>query len=284
MRTLTVIKLFMREIVDNSNFSFDEIMQNNWIMYGVLPLIGSGLGFFLTYALVVILEHSGVLKEKNSIVYNSSKTRSYLLTQTQERVPLSIQLRSSVYNTCGLPAILNAIGSAIFLPMLIKIKSEYNFIDFLKEFMIMQLIGDLFLYWGHRIQHENAYFWKHFHSIHHQIDTPKAYSVAYIHPVDAFLQGALPILLAGICAQCHPFCFCFYVFTRVAENTINHCGYDHWLINVIFLKILPFRASIRHHDEHHKFSKSGGGKNFGENYVIWDWIFKTLRPPITTRD
>jgi sterol desaturase/sphingolipid hydroxylase (fatty acid hydroxylase superfamily) len=262
-------------------------LSNSWIAWGLGPLLASGLGFFVTFLFVELLEASGFVSEKDAIVYNKASTRAAMNKKTRERIPLAKQLQGSVYNSMGTPAFLNAISGALILPVCIHPSADAellpHFETFVKQFVIMQLVGDLFLYIGHRVQHEVPYFWKNYHSIHHAVDTPTTASTAYIHPIDAFLQAALPMLLTAVVAQAHPLVFSFYVFTRLSENTINHCGYDHWLINFMWLKFLPFRASIRHHDEHHRFSnRSGsGGKNFGENFVIWDWAFKTLRGPIS---
>jgi sterol desaturase/sphingolipid hydroxylase (fatty acid hydroxylase superfamily) len=48
--------------------------------------------------------------------------------------------------------------------------------------------------------------------------------------------------------------FYFYAFVRIAENVVNHSGIDHPLLNILTLKILPGRASVSHHDYHHKYS------------------------------
>jgi sterol desaturase/sphingolipid hydroxylase (fatty acid hydroxylase superfamily) len=52
---------------------------------------------------------------------------------------------------------------------------------------------------------------------------------------------------------------------------------DCWWINILSLKCLPGRASVAHHDAHHRFSNySRNAKNYGESFVFWDWAFGTL--------
>ena len=87
----------------------------------------------------------------------------------------------------------------------------------------------------------------------------------------------LPILLASVTVYPHPVTLYLYLVARIAENTINHSGVDHWLVDALFMKFLPFRAPIAHHDYHHKFSNlASNAKNFGENWTLWDNLFGTM--------
>eukprot|EP00041_Stephanoeca_diplocostata_P021851 m.516050 g.516050 ORF g.516050 m.516050 type:complete len:235 (+) comp21927_c0_seq9:235-939(+) len=150
--------------------------------------------------------------------------------------------------------------------------------QFAADCVLMCIVNDFFLYWGHRIQHENKWLWENFHSLHHTINTPTPWSTIYIHPVDASLQGAIPIITAALAVQ--PSLLSFYAFVafRVSENAANHSGLDGvTALDVAFLKILPLRADFKHHDYHHRFSNyAGNAKNFGEGFWFWDWIFGSL--------
>uniref|UniRef100_A0A7S4PI00 Fatty acid hydroxylase domain-containing protein n=1 Tax=Paramoeba aestuarina TaxID=180227 RepID=A0A7S4PI00_9EUKA len=135
-----------------------------------------------------------------------------------------------------------------------------------------------FLYWGHRVQHEVEFLWKNFHYFHHQLITPTPVGTVFIHPIDATLQGGIPILLAAISTQPHPLTFACFAFCRVAENVANHSGTKWSLMDLLFLKCLPFRAGVIHHDSHHKFSNySRNAKNYGEAFWLWDYVFGTFR-------
>lgn len=46
---------------------------------------------------------------------------------------------------------------------------------------------------------------------------------------------------------------------------------------VCCLQVLPLRASIAHHDAHHKYSNHHlNAKNYSETFWVWDALFKTL--------
>lgn len=116
------------------------------------------------------------------------------IDKTREKVPyFNTQIfskRGAFMTVAGPGAILAGLFGAVIVESIIGMEWPlFTWQLFLKEFILMQLIGDLGLYLGHRIQHEIPYFYKHFHSIHHTIDTPSPLSAIYIHEADAFLQG-----------------------------------------------------------------------------------------------
>jgi len=262
-----------------------RVMSSDWLCYGVSPVVAGALGIILPYCLVHILTVIGVLNEANAINYGTKETRAEALKDMHVKIPHMTQLSASLWTSLGPSAIVNGLLSYKLFPYLFPAIASLPVVPgwetFLKQFLLMQLVGDLGLYLGHRVQHESEFLWKHCHSLHHSIGTPSAASTAYIHPVDMTLQTALPMMIAAVVVQAHPLSFLVYVVLRVGESTINHCGHDSWIINLITLKILPFRASVQHHDEHHHFSNyARNAKNYGENFVIWDWAFGTLRPAV----
>lgn len=259
----------------------EYIMSSPYVCYGAGPVVAAFLGFILPYLFILLLEKIGMVSEKDSITYNG-KNRKVAQAILEKKVSTSEQFRASLWTTMGPGALGNGLLSAFLLPHLFPALNEIPALpdlnSFLAQQVIMQLVGDLLLYAGHRIQHENTYLWKNFHSVHHSIDTPTVASTAYIHAIDMTLQTALPMMIAAVCAQAHPISFLFYIFARVGENAINHCGYNHWLINLVSLKFMPLKASVKHHDQHHKYSNYGGNaKNYAENWMIWDWLFGTYR-------
>lgn len=207
------------------------------------------------------------------------KQRTELAKQDQAKVPLFEQLAWSLYVTCGPPGILNGAVAALLLPFALTTPTSWTDLtpdslgDALAQFVLLELIGDFWLYWGHRIQHDSQYLWKHYHSFHHSIGTPTPFSTIYIvsphpslnsgvqltiaycqDPIDAALQAAIPIMLAALMVRPDVGILYIYIFLRVGENVVNHSGLEHPVLNFLTLKFLPGRASVNHHDYHHKYS------------------------------
>ena len=62
----------------------------------------------------------------------------------------------------------------------------------LTHLLFCELIGDFFLYWGHRVQHESEYLWKNFHSYHHQLGVPNPVGALYIDSMDVSRRAERP--------------------------------------------------------------------------------------------
>ena len=182
--------------------TMEELLSLQWITYGLVPLACSGLAFCSTFLLVRTLEYFAVLDEGDFIEVVGKQSRAEMIERVNRRIPATEQLRSTLINSCGLPAMAQAAGAAIVLPLLIGGDGPISLLDLpdwhdlARQFVSMYIVGDLFLYLGHRVQHEVPYLYNNFHKKHHAINTPTVVGVAYIHPVDAFLQGGLPFVLA----------------------------------------------------------------------------------------
>lgn len=93
-------------------------------------------------------------------------------------------------------AILNSVLSAFVLPFFIDSMpvdaSKLTLsISTVNKIVLLFILQDFFLYWGHRIQHEFKYLWETRHYLHHKIGTPSPVSTIYIHPDDATLQASI---------------------------------------------------------------------------------------------
>jgi sterol desaturase/sphingolipid hydroxylase (fatty acid hydroxylase superfamily) len=261
----------------------DYWITNEFLCWGVGPGLSFIIGFWIpTIILELLLFKTNLIPNKNFIKYEKNSTRSEKLKSTQTKIPFSSQFLTCLKTTLGPTAVLNSIISYLISKHLLfaenEIKNNLIFPSWqnsIFNFILLQLIGDLFLYFGHRIQHEIPFLWK-FHALHHQIDTPSPISTLFIDPIDATLQGALPMIAAFALIRPHPFVFYVYILFRIAENVVNHSGLDCFWVDLVYFKFLPLRAKISHHDRHHRYSNyAGKAKNYGENFVIWDYAFGT---------
>mmetsp|Transcript_31479 Transcript_31479/g.58619 ORF Transcript_31479/g.58619 Transcript_31479/m.58619 type:complete len:292 (-) Transcript_31479:700-1575(-) len=263
-------------------------LNNHWLCWGLGPLLAAAYGFLvptvlLEYSLHKEKLYSKVYVQKNLIEYRTSKNgRIADIAACQNKRSFSQQLTDSASLLLGFGAIVNGTTSALLCDYFIPTVKYENplpcLYGALAHLALMFIVGDFFLYWGHRIQHESEFLWKHFHSYHHQIDTPTAVSTLSIDTVDATLQGGLPLIFAAILIHPHPITFYAYVFLRLCDNVVNHSGLkNQFYTDLLALKFLPFRASAGHHDYHHKFSNySKNAKNYAEYFLVWDQVFGTM--------
>lgn len=274
-------------------------------VWGCLPLMAAALGFFFTHFFVRVLEMMKVLTPQHFIVYKTNReSRESSRDKVFAKISKKKQFLSTVLSFIGPAGCFNGLMAGILLSHISSssssssstaddlvahqsssnLHSQRTMTQVMLELIMLHLLDDFFLYWGHRIQHEIPYMWEKWHSQHHQLHTPTTDGAGYTHDLDSTLQAGIPMILATILAKPSSISFTIYCFIRVSENTINHSGYDHPLINFLWWKWFPLRAPIGHHDSHHRYSNHGkGAKNYAEFYIIWDWVFGTYRKVATSK-
>jgi len=256
-------------------------LTNKWLCWGVGPILASNVGFFLTTIFLELL--SRYQAQSEFISYSKDKTRKESLKGTQEKVSFMTQVKYCFWTLLGPSALFNGVVSAVLSNYIFPFKEDTDPLlptpgHFLFQLFALLLVGDFGLYWGHRVQHMVPFLWKNFHSLHHTLDTPSPVSTLYINEVDAFLQAVLPILVSSLVVLPHPVTYYVYIALRLSDNAVNHSGLKpHFLVDLLTLKFLPFRASVGHHDSHHKYSGyTGPAKNYAEYFWIWDYLFGTM--------
>lgn len=191
------------------------------------------------------------------ISYGQKKSRREAIAATRSRIGALTQLKMCLWIMSGPQAILSVVLNTFIMDFLVPINESNEEPPALTraalQIIALLIIGDFCLYWGHRIQHMNNILWNNCHWFHHQIDSPTPVSTVYIEKTDASLQGGFPIIVAAAVVQPHPFVMYAYIMLRVADNAINHSGVESTVLNILFLKCLPLRGSVSHHDSHHRY-------------------------------
>jgi len=256
----------------------EDWTSNDWLAWGLGPYLAVSMGYFTT---VFLLETTIRMESmQKSLISYGKNLRLTDVDETRGRVAsFRLQLWTSGLHLMGPAGIVNACLSALLAPQLVPQRgcADLGLMEVVCGVALMVVVNDFALYWGHRVQHESEFLWTRCHHFHHAIGTPSPVSTVYIDPIDATLQGGLPIIIAILVAKPHPVTACLFVAQRVSENCFNHSGLDCLSADVCFLKCLPLRASVAHHDAHHRFSNySRNAKNYGEAFWVWDYLFGTL--------
>jgi sterol desaturase/sphingolipid hydroxylase (fatty acid hydroxylase superfamily) len=260
-------------------------LSTPFLCWAVGPMIAVNVGFFVAAGLFELLLSTHRL-DASLLAYPSkggSKSRAELLAATHARIPKSKQLWHCLRIMAGDHAVVNTFSLFTLMKLAGAAAPAAAWwpaspLAAAAQLLAMALIADFGLYWGHRVQHEFDFLWR-FHRLHHSIDTPTPFSTMYIHRVDAVLQGSFPMAFSAMLVHPAPAVMYLAFASRVAENAFNHSGLDHWLVDLLTLKALPFRAPASFHDAHHKFSNHPrNARNYGETFWIWDRVFNTVNP------
>jgi sterol desaturase/sphingolipid hydroxylase (fatty acid hydroxylase superfamily) len=140
------------------------------------------------------------------------------------------------------------------------------------QLVLMILVEDLFRYWLHRSAHEHKFLWR-FHAVHHSPKKLYWLNVGRFHPVDKglqFLLDTLPFVVLGVSPELMALYFVFYG----VNGFFQHCNIDlrlGWL-NAVF-------SSPELHRWHHSRKISESNHNYGNNTILWDWVFGTRFHP-----
>jgi sterol desaturase/sphingolipid hydroxylase (fatty acid hydroxylase superfamily) len=133
------------------------------------------------------------------------------------------------------------------------------------------LVGELFWYWGHRLQHHHAFFWR-FHATHHVPDKLSALKASRNHPLDLlFLSviGWLPLVMIG-----------------AKGNDLMWAALIQSVVNVTSHANVRVRSGIwgwvfstpDYHFIHHSADLEESRSNYGCRLLVWDRFFGTFRP------
>jgi sterol desaturase/sphingolipid hydroxylase (fatty acid hydroxylase superfamily) len=142
----------------------------------------------------------------------------------------------------------------------------------LAQFAVGLLIGDLGAYWVHRSCHRFPLMWR-VHAMHHSSEKMYLGAAVRNHPFNAILMHSshlLPLTLLGAPVEVIALTS---VFTGV-NGMMQHVNIDLRLgwFNRVF-------ATADLHRWHHSADFEESNRNFGNNLIIWDWLFATRYLP-----
>ncbi len=146
--------------------------------------------------------------------------------------------------------------------------------------VILGLVAAEFgLYWVHRAGHENAIFWR-FHAVHHSVTKLWFLNTGRFHFVDSLLSIVLAMLI--LFALGAPLEIMKWVSAITAFiGMLTHCNVEMRFGPINYI----FNTPGLHRWHHSKILDEGGNRNYGENVMIWDHIFRSYydvnaRPPL----
>ena len=137
---------------------------------------------------------------------------------------------------------------------------------------LLLLVGELFWYWGHRLQHTVPLLWR-FHATHHVPTRLSALKAARNHPVDLLMLsvvGSLPLVALGARGRD----LMWAALIQSVVNVLSHANVPvrsrgfSWLF-----------ATADYHRVHHSADERESRSNYGCRLLFWDWVFGSLKAP-----
>jgi sterol desaturase/sphingolipid hydroxylase (fatty acid hydroxylase superfamily) len=133
------------------------------------------------------------------------------------------------------------------------------------------------LYWAHRLGHETALVWR-FHAVHHSVTKLWFLNTGRFHFVDSLLSIVMGMgVLMALGAPMEVVMWLSVITAFI--GMLTHCNVEmrfgplNWVFNTPGL-----------HRWHHSQDLREGNRNYGENVMVWDHVFRTYydadyRPP-----
>jgi sterol desaturase/sphingolipid hydroxylase (fatty acid hydroxylase superfamily) len=145
--------------------------------------------------------------------------------------------------------------------------------------VVLALVAAEFaLYWGHHIAHKWKPLWR-FHAVHHSVTKLWVVNTGRFHFVDS-IKSIVPAMAVLVMLGAPLEVVTWLSAITAYIGMLTHCNIEMrfgWLSLVFNTPEL--------HRWHHSKDLREGDKNFGENLMLWDWIFGTYfnekrRPPV----
>lgn len=135
------------------------------------------------------------------------------------------------------------------------------------------VVLDLAIYLQHVYSHKWIMLWR-FHKVHH-VDTDLDLTTALrFHPVEIFYSYILKMFIVLIFGA-NPTGILIFEIVLNSMAMFNHANFH--IPKNLESKLRLFVVTPQMHIIHHSVEKNESDKNFGFNFTIWDFLFKTYQ-------
>lgn len=128
-------------------------------------------------------------------------------------------------------------------------------------------------YWLHRLEHRFSVLWRLLHQLHHSPARVDVSGFAFGHPFDIVAAVTLNLMVLVGVLGLHPQAVALIGLYSACVALIQH-------VNVTTPRWMEwFMQRPEAHVRHHEFGQHAG--NYAD-WPVWDKLFGTYRPPVTT--
>lgn len=134
------------------------------------------------------------------------------------------------------------------------------------------LAAEFFAYWPHRWMHESDFLWR-FHAIHHSARRVYWLNAIRAHPGEHLFRGFISALPLGVLGASPEVLAYVMVVSRVG-GLFQHANVDFALGP--FARLFSIGEL---HRWHHSAVRTEADHNYGDTWIVWDWLFGTRYLP-----
>ncbi len=136
------------------------------------------------------------------------------------------------------------------------------------QVLLMLLAAEFFRYWFHVASHNTQLLWR-FHAVHHSPKKLYWLNVGRFHPVDKafqYLLDALPFIALGVSEPVLALYFIFYAVNGFFQHSNVDARYG--ILNYVV-------SGAELHRWHHSRVVDESNRNYGNNLIVWDLVFRS---------
>lgn len=133
-------------------------------------------------------------------------------------------------------------------------------------------VAEFMLYWAHRLAHEVPFVWR-FHAVHHSVTKLWIINTGRFHFIDSvksILMGLGMLIALGAPMEVIQWMASLTAFFGM----LTHCNVDMKFGPLSYVFNTP-----ELHRWHHSRDLREGNRNYGENVILWDQVFRTYVNP-----
>lgn len=227
-----------------------------------------GLGLYVANALrYFIIAGAAFL-----VFYVFSKNK-FITRRIQKKFPSSKDYLREIFYSLLTFIVFSVIGIFISLckrnglTLMYNDVMEYGVVWFVVSIILMLLLHDTYFYWTHRLMHHRKIF-PVFHKVHHLSNNPSPWAAFAFHPLEAFIEGGILILIVFTIPS-HLSAVLIFLVIMTIMNVIGHLGYELYPVNFLKKPVSKLNNTSTHHNMHHRLVNC----NYGLYFNWWDkWM------------
>ena len=144
------------------------------------------------------------------------------------------------------------------------------------SWLVTIIIDDAYFYWMHRMLHHPRMF-KKAHLIHHRSTNPTPFAALAFHPIEAFFEAFIIIILAFV-LPLHGYTIMAFLLFMFIYNVYGHLGWELYSPRLQRSWLGRWLNTSTAHNHHHQYFTG----NYGLYFLWWDKWMGTFKPEKTT--
>jgi Delta7-sterol 5-desaturase len=211
------------------------------------------------------------------LIFYVLKRNAWRFKRIQHKFPRNADLLREIGFSISTALIFAAVGYIVFLTPVREYTQVYFSIEerstayFIFSILAIILLHDTYFYWMHRMIHHPSMY-RLVHKTHHLSTNPSPWAAMAFHPIEAFFEAGIIIIVAFL-FPVHPLAIGIFLLFMMVYNVYGHLGYELYPKGFATSFVGRWVNTSVNHNQHHQYFKG----NYGLYFLFWDRWMGTIR-------